>query len=114
MTEWLINFSGGFVRRGLPGEVIHWLATRSGVQANHLVILLSLAAYLAVLRFFFVRARGHFPLYLLLSPVLLGSAAYQDFIVRKDALGILLLIACLVVYEYKWREFPRLIPDLLT
>jgi hypothetical protein len=25
-SEWLINYQGGFVRRGLPGELIHWLS----------------------------------------------------------------------------------------
>jgi hypothetical protein len=39
----------------------------------------------------------------------MGSAAYSDFIVRKDALGILLLVACLAVCETTWREFTKLI-----
>jgi hypothetical protein len=109
MTDWLINYSGGFVRRGLSGEFVYWLAANTGVQANYVVILISYSAFLAILAFFLVRARGHFPVYLIISPVLLGSAAYQNFIVSKDVLGILSLIACLIVYERKCIEYKRLI-----
>ena len=26
--EWLISYAGGFVRRGLPGELIHFISTK--------------------------------------------------------------------------------------
>ena len=26
--EWLISYAGGFVRRGLPGELIHFISTQ--------------------------------------------------------------------------------------
>jgi hypothetical protein len=108
MTEWLINYSGGFVRRGLSGELFYWLAKITEIQAIYFVIFFSLVVYLVLLFYFLIQAKGVFPVYLILSPVLLGSAAYQDFIIRKDALGILLLIFCLSVSERKWTEFTRL------
>ena len=41
MTEWLINYAGGFVRRGLPGEVILQIAEQTKIQGNYLVIFIS-------------------------------------------------------------------------
>jgi hypothetical protein len=97
MTEWLINYSGGFVRRGLPGSLIRIGADATGIQANHLVIAFSAICYLALAAWFLRRASAVFPAILLLSCILIGFPAYQDSIVRKDCLGLLLLIACIAV-----------------
>lgn len=97
MTEWLINYSGGFVRRGLPGSLIGICADATGIQANHLVITFSVVCYLALAIWFLRRASGAFPAILLLSCIVMGFPAYQDSIVRKDCLGLLLLVACLAV-----------------
>ena len=48
ITEWLINYAGGFVRRGLPGEALYYLSAKLGIQANHIAIAVSLALYLFV------------------------------------------------------------------
>lgn len=94
MTEWLINYSGGFVRRGLPGSLIGFFADVTGAQANHLVIAFSFLCYLTLVFWFLRRASGSFPVILILSSMIMGFPAYQDSIVRKDCLGLLLLIAC--------------------
>jgi hypothetical protein len=109
MTEWLINYAGGFVRRGMTGEIIGSLATVLDLNANVIVIVLSFATYGVVIAFLAVRARGHMPLFLLLSPVLLSSPAYQAGIVRKDGVALLLLLACLLVAERRWPARPTLL-----
>ncbi len=94
ITEWLINYAGGFVRRGLPGELIWHLSKLTGIQANYLAIFAGFACYLALVAWFLRRATPTFPASILLSCIILGMPAYQDVIVRKDCLGLLLLLGC--------------------
>jgi hypothetical protein len=105
MTEWLINYAGGFVRRGLPGTLIGMVSGATGIQANHLVIITSLACYLVLGVWLLRRVTTTFPVALVLSCVVLGIPAYQDSIVRKDCLGLLFLLACLGVLHSRLRRF---------
>lgn len=97
LTEWLINYAGGFVRRGLPGWCIGVVADVTGLQANHLIIGFSTACYILLAAWLLLRATGTFPAMLILSCIVMGFPAYQDSIVRKDCLGLLLLTGCLAV-----------------
>ena len=44
--DWLINFSGGFVRRGFLGEIILHTSQISGLKLNRLVSLIQIVAFL--------------------------------------------------------------------
>jgi hypothetical protein len=102
MTEWLINYSGGFVRRGLPGTLIRIASNATGIQANYLAIVSGLACYLLLAAWLLRCATATFPVVLVLSCIVMGIPAYQDSIVRKDCLGLLFLLGCL------WAERRRL------
>ncbi len=95
LTEWLIDYSGGFVRRGLTGSLVRILSEATGVQANLVAIIWSTACYLALAVWFLRRSTRTFPVILILSCVVMGFPAYQDCILRKDCLGLLLLLGCL-------------------
>lgn len=95
MTEWLINYAGGFVRRGLAGSLIGMISEATGIQANHLVIFTSLSCFIVLGVWLLRRATATFPAVLILSCVVIGIPAYQDSIVRKDCLGLLLLLGCM-------------------
>lgn len=99
LSDWLINYQGGFVRRGLAGEAIWHVSRVSGLAANHLAIGLSYLAYLVLLGWFLLRTRRFFPVALILSCLVLGFPAYQDSIVRKDCLGHVLLLSTLFLVE---------------
>lgn len=99
MTEWLINYSGGFVRRGLPGSVAGIISGVSGVRANVLVIIASFACFLGLGLWLLRKATGTFPAILILSCAVMGIPAYQDSIVRKDCLGLLLFLGCVKTQE---------------
>ena len=45
LGDWMINYQGGFVRRGLPGEVAYLLSRCTKVPLPSLVILMQLLAY---------------------------------------------------------------------
>lgn len=47
--DWLINYQGGFVRRGLIGEILLGLSRASGVSYVPMVVMLQLGLYLAIL-----------------------------------------------------------------
>lgn len=96
ITEWLINYAGGFVRRGLSGEALLYISQILNIAANHLAILLSFAIYGALLFFLIKNAREIYSPATLISPLLMGAPAYQDFIVRKDV-----LILCILVISLK-------------
>jgi len=95
LTELLINYAGGFVRRGLIGALLGLVAGATGIQANHLAIGAGLVSYGLLVGWFLRRATRMFPAALILSCIALGFPAYQDSIIRKDCLGLLLLLGCL-------------------
>lgn len=99
MTEWLIHYADGFVRRGLAGSVLLWLSRETGIPANHLVIVVSLACYVTLVAWLLRKATCLFPAALLLSAMMAGFPPLQDCIVRKDSSGLLCLIACLTIQQ---------------
>ena len=57
MGEWLINYQGGFVRRGLLGEVIYELCQFTDVNPGIYVLLLQILVYLVFLCFSYLLLR---------------------------------------------------------
>ncbi len=95
LGDWLINYAGGFVRRGLTGTLVQLVSNATGLQANHVVIVASLACYV-LLALWLLRRRGtFFPASLVLSCVIMGFPGYQDCIIRKDCLLLLLFLGCI-------------------
>lgn len=97
MTEWLINYAGGFVRRGLPGTLIGMVSDLTGIQANHLAVITGLVCFVLLTTWLLLYATSVFPAALVLSCIVMGIPAYQDSIVRKDCMGLLLLLGCLLL-----------------
>ena len=67
LGDWLINYAGGFVRRGLTGTLVQLVSGATGLQANYVVILASLACYCLLALWFLHRCAGYFPAALVLS-----------------------------------------------
>ncbi len=87
ITDWLIHYAGGFVRRGLWGEGVLWLAQRVGLSPGAMAAL-SIAAVYTLFLYFTYRALTRQPtladLYLFLTapflfwfPVLDWQGAYR-------------------------------------
>lgn len=51
-TEMLIDYGGGFVRRGMLGDLIHRLSAALGISPLHIIRPLCMAAFVAVAAFF--------------------------------------------------------------
>lgn len=104
ITEWLINYQAGFVRRGLPGEIIYRLSALLDCSPYAIIIILSLLIYIVTVSIM-VRLfkRSGFRLLPLLSPLLLGMPVFSHFWVRKDVFLILIFIGCLYLLRSGFR-----------
>ncbi len=93
-TEWLINYQGGFVRRGLAGEIILMLYTTFGLSTDNVIMYFCLIAYLLLISFFIYSFRKNkFPLILLSFVFFLGEPVINNYWVRKDVLLMLIFIS---------------------
>ncbi|MEO6903730.1 MAG: hypothetical protein ABI315_11380 [Bacteroidia bacterium] len=93
VTEFLINYQGGFVRRGLLGEMILKIYYLTGVNPYTIIITTSAVAYL-ILILFFVRlsVKNNYSFVLLPFIFFLGNPIMNDFWIRKDILIVLIFI----------------------
>lgn len=91
--EFMINLEGGYVRRGIPGEVLFWFCGISGLRPGMIVIVFCYVVYAGVFAFMWAlfRKKGYC-WWLLLSPLMLGLC--MD-IVRKDFLLLGLVLVSL-------------------
>lgn len=90
ITEWLINYQAGFVRRGLAGEVLHSLWKAVGFNPVWLVLSLSIFLFIVYGIYILSLSRGLVHRWLPPSALLLGFPLYTGNLIRKDIALILL------------------------
>lgn len=100
-ADWLINFEGGFVRRGILGQVLlcmyRWFNIDIG-QTLHIVSLLTTLALIALVIALFIRKK--WSALILPTVIMLGTFAINDIAsFRRDQL--MLLILFLIFYFYR-------------
>ena len=115
ITEWLISYDGGFVRRGIGGEIVKNLSLALEFSPSIIIIILSVVSWLLLVFLVLKISKGVLPSYVALSPVFLGMPIYSDYLVRKDVLGLLLLAASLLVIK-NWHGIKKYVAinSLLT
>jgi len=87
--EWLISYAGGFVRRGLPGELIHFISTQYSFSPILLVWLFSVFALLSLALLVLNFCKNLFDKSFLLSQLIILAPLSEDYFVRKDAFLVL-------------------------
>lgn len=93
--EFLINFEGGPVRRGLLGQLMLWLTQLTGLSPIPFINLLAISAYVAFTLWMLRRTRRTgWSWWLALSPLMCG---YVNDVIRKDYLQLLLLVPILAM-----------------
>ena len=97
--EWLISYAGGFVRRGLPGQIIFYLSSKLDINPIILVWCFSVFSllFLLILLINFSWKLFYKP-FLLSSVVILGPIS-ENFLIRKDCFLVLLYGLCLLVLK---------------
>jgi len=104
-TDWLINYEGGFVRRGLLGQIIFEISNLFNIEISLIILYFQIISYfLYFLLFFFIFFKikiNFFWFVIIFSPVLfLYPIAELEALGRKDILVIsLFLIFSLVNYN---------------
>ena len=87
--EWLISYAGGFVRRGLPGELIHYISNKYLLSPILLVWLFSVFALLSLASLVLNFCKNLFDKSFLLSQLIILAPLSEDYFVRKDAFLVL-------------------------
>jgi len=96
-SDFLINFSGGFVRRGLPGEVLLWTTAHTGIHPYIIITAICIAAFGFVLWFFLSKFKKEgYCWWMVLSPLLCGLMSY---LIRKDYLLYAIIICMFLLVK---------------
>lgn len=99
-SNWLINYRGGFIRRGLIGEIILKLSSFFDIAPIYIIYSFTTAVWVLVVCFFvFKFIREQYPLFILTLPFFLGETIIIDssHILRQDSLIMLLFIIMISV-----------------
>ena len=94
--EWLISYSGGFIRRGLPGQVIFYISSNLHINPIFLTWLISVCSILFLSFLVIIFSQGNFDKSFLLSSLILLGPISEDYLVRKDVFLVLLYGLCLL------------------
>ena len=103
--EWLISYAGGFVRRGLPGELIHIISENFGISPIFLVWLICIFSiiFLAIIILYF--GNKYFETSFLLSQIIILAPISEDFFIRKDTFLVLLFGLSLFTLQKTFEGF---------
>ena len=99
--EWLINYQGGFVRRGLLGEVIFLISDFFSITPIYLIWIICFSSYLILIKLSFGMVKNLVSSSFLLSPVIFLSPIIGNFLVRKDILLLLFFVWNLKIIKAK-------------
>jgi len=97
--EWLISYAGGFIRRGLPGQVIFYLSSNFDINPIYLTWLISGFSIFFLLILIKTLCWGTFQKPFLLSSLILMGPVSEDYLIRKDVFLVLLYGACLITFR---------------
>ena len=103
-ASWMINYRGGFLRRGLGGEIILRLASLFGISHIVVVNIVTFVIWAILISFFITKfVQKQYPLFILAMPFCLGETIFADpsYFLRKDSLSILIFILMLTLFFKK-------------
>ena len=97
--EWLISYAGGFVRRGLPGELIHFISTKYSLGPIFIVWVFSIVSLVALILLLLNFCKNLFEKSFLLSQLIILAPLSENYFVRKDAFLMLLYGLSLLIMK---------------
>tara|TARA_B100001989_G_scaffold248825_1_gene223033 strand:- start:1437 stop:2663 length:1227 start_codon:yes stop_codon:yes gene_type:complete len=104
--EWLINYQGGFVRRGFSGHIIYFLSSIFKISPIYLVWFVSVVSYIFLINESLKIAKDKVSNLFLLSPIIFLAPLVGNFLIRKDILILLLFLINLKILK---KDNPNLI-----
>ncbi len=108
ISEWLINYQGGFTRRGLGGEINIFLTKFFAISLRDAILTIQLVIFILylILLFFYIKdlKLNIFQIFALFSPLfLLYPIAELEALGRKELLIFLFFICTLFFCEKKFK-----------
>lgn len=111
ITEFLINYEGGFVRRGLVGQILFNLCKYTGWSPIYIVRIFCIVIFSTVLSFYFFQFRqNHLNWWILLCPMMFGMCID---VIRKDFLLYLITICLFYLVRGYTMNVPRFCTTML-
>lgn len=108
LSEFTINYEGGFVRRGLLGQLILWIASTTGISPRVMIGVLSLLSFAFVVYYMVRNFISHGICWWILPTSYVFVSAIIC-IVRKDFFIISIFILTLWLYRHtQWNKWVRL------
>ena len=102
--EWLISYAGGFVRRGLPGELIHFISTQYSLGPIFIVWVFSIVSLVALILLVLNFCKNLFEKSFLLSQLIILAPLSEDYFVRKDAFLVLSYGLSLIIMKALYQK----------
>ena len=102
--EWLISYAGGFVRRGLPGELIHFISTQYSLGPILIVWFFSIVSLAALILLLLNFCKNLFEKSFLLSQLIILAPLSENYFVRKDAFLVLLYGLSLLIMKALYQK----------
>ena len=103
--EWLISYAGGFVRRGLPGQVIHHISNSYLISPILLIWIFSVSALISLAILLLHFCKDLFQKSFLLSQLIILAPISEDYLIRKDTLLVLLYgLSLLVIKKFNQKK----------
>ncbi len=116
IAEWLINYQGGFTRRGIIGEICFHIASFFNLKLRFVIFLfqsLTYAIYLVLIyRFFKNYVKNKFIIFVIFTPIfLLYPVAEIEVLARKE---LFLFIFFIILLNLTSNNFPKKFANLYT
>lgn len=108
ISEWLINYQGGFVRRGFIGEILYGLYNLHPYDVRIPIILISVISFIGYLAFTYKISKTHgwsaIPLLFPVACCVLPLTAYRkDFFILLTCFFVFLLLTMYIKEGKKWQ-----------
>jgi hypothetical protein len=101
--DWLMNYRGGFVRRGLPGEIFYWASRIMHLRDSYLIVAFGLLCY-TLLFWYVLRCTRQmswrwWTVFVLACPAGLAFPVISRSAYRKEV--VLYVVLCLVLARFR-------------
>ena len=107
--EWLISYAGGFVRRGLPGQIIHIISNQYLISPILITWFFSVTALISLAFLLLHCCKDSFQKSFLLSQLIILAPISEDYLIRKDSLLVLLYgLSLLALKKFNQEKLSRI------
>lgn len=102
--EWLISYSGGFVRRGISGTILFQISYYLNIEPKLIIYFICIIAYASFIFIIWKICRNKFNKSFLLSPLILSGPIIGNYLLRKDIFLICIFGLNLFLLDFLFKQ----------